>query len=103
MEPYGILNLFFIKTLDTDSMEDSMDVDNHPSSLSRISLSDRSACFTLFAKFSKEVLARLKQYKDDLLASCLFLVLSLPHEIVESEVTALVPALQVCDKEKCHR
>ena len=70
-----------------------MDIDTHPSSL--VPSSDLIASFTLFAKFSKEVLVRLKQYKDDLLASCLFLVLSLPHEIVESEVMELVPALQV--------
>ncbi len=69
-----------------------MDVDSNPS---LVSSSDLRASFTLFAKFSKEVLVRLKQYKDDLLASCLFLVLSLPHEIVKSEVEELVPALQM--------
>ncbi|XP_022110985.1 DNA-dependent protein kinase catalytic subunit-like isoform X2 [Acanthaster planci] len=85
-----------IKPSDLSSQEDSMDIDlNFSSSSSCVSASDRCICFTLFAKFSKEVLVRLKQYKDDLLASCLLLVLSLPHEIVQAEVAHLVPALQM--------
>ena len=43
-----------------------------------------------------QVLVRMKQYKDDLLASCLHLLLCLPKELVEHELEALVPALQVC-------
>ncbi len=42
-----------------------------------------------------QVLVRMRQYKDDLLASCLQLLLSLPNELVQSEFGALVPALQV--------
>ena len=38
---------------------------------------------------------RMKQYKDDLLVSCLQLLLSLPNELVEPEFPNLVPALQV--------
>ena len=38
---------------------------------------------------------RMRQYKDDLLASCLQLLLSLPNELVRHEFQALVPALQV--------
>lgn len=41
------------------------------------------------------MLVCMKQYKDDLLASCLHLLLSLPKEIVEKELDGLVPALQV--------
>ena len=37
----------------------------------------------------------MRQYKDDLLASCLQLLLSLPNELVRHEFQALVPALQV--------
>ena len=37
----------------------------------------------------------MRQYKDDLLASCLQLLLSLPNELVECEIDTLVPALQV--------
>ena len=73
--------------------DDYMEVDTQSSS--GVTTSDRQASFLLFAKFAKEVLVRLKQYKDDLLASCLFFVLSLPHEIVQSEVVSVVPALQV--------
>lgn len=37
----------------------------------------------------------MKQYKDELLASCLTFILSLPHDIIELDVRAYVPALQV--------
>ena len=37
----------------------------------------------------------MRQYKDDLLASCLQLLLSLPKQLVELEIEDLVPALQV--------
>ena len=37
----------------------------------------------------------MKQYKDDLLVSCLQLLLSLPNELVEPEFANIVPALQV--------
>ncbi|KAF9135211.1 hypothetical protein BGW39_004143 [Mortierella sp. 14UC] len=38
----------------------------------------------LFQKYIREVLARLEQYKDDLLASCLHLVLSSPSALTDS-------------------
>ncbi|KAI8501204.1 hypothetical protein Bbelb_212990, partial [Branchiostoma belcheri] len=81
----------YFKDLDTKLLsfsEESMDTEG------RDRPSEGQACFTLFRKFVKEVLVRLKQYKDDLLASCLLLVLSLPHQIVQSEISTLVPALQ---------
>ncbi|KAK3728490.1 hypothetical protein QZH41_002351 [Actinostola sp. cb2023] len=56
--------------------------------------SDCTNCFVLFRKFVKEVLVRMKQYKDDLLSSCLELVLSLPHEMVFLDVSSIVPALE---------
>jgi len=40
------------------------------------------ASYFLFIKFFEEVSARLSQYKDDLLASCLRLVLSIPQELI---------------------
>ncbi|XP_072042849.1 DNA-dependent protein kinase catalytic subunit-like [Amphiura filiformis] len=76
--------------------DDYMEVDSQATS--GVTTSDRQASFLLFAKFTKEVLVRLKQYKDDLLASCLFFVLSLPHEIVHAEVISVVPALQTTFK-----
>ncbi|CAH1795603.1 unnamed protein product [Owenia fusiformis] len=57
-------------------------------------ISQRQAAFLLFSKFTKEVLCRMKQFKEDLLASCLMLVLALPREIVELHMTSIVPALQ---------
>ncbi|GJJ77035.1 DNA-dependent protein kinase catalytic subunit [Entomortierella parvispora] len=40
---------------------------------------------TLYKKYIREVLARLEQYKDDLLASCLHLVLSSPAALTDSD------------------
>ncbi|CAI2170936.1 4833_t:CDS:10 [Funneliformis geosporum] len=42
----------------------------------------QKSSYFLFIKFFKEVSARLSQYKDDLLASCLRLVLSIPRELI---------------------
>ena len=47
-----------------------------------------------------QVLIRMQQYKDDLLASCLRLVLSLPLEVVILDVASLVPALKVHNSSK---
>lgn len=47
--------------------------------------------FFFFAKVS----VKMKQYKDELLASCLTFILSLPHDIIELDIRAYVPALQV--------
>ncbi|XP_051784693.1 DNA-dependent protein kinase catalytic subunit [Erpetoichthys calabaricus] len=52
------------------------------------------ACFALFVKFGKEVCSRMKQYKDELLASCLFFVLSLPPNIVTLDIRPYIPSLQ---------
>ncbi|CAG8447868.1 11173_t:CDS:10, partial [Dentiscutata heterogama] len=43
------------------------------------------ASYFLFTKFLKEVCVRLDQYKDDLLASCLDLVLSAPKELLHMD------------------
>ncbi|XP_077022849.1 DNA-dependent protein kinase catalytic subunit isoform X2 [Tamandua tetradactyla] len=45
-----------------------------------------------------EVSVKMKQYKDELLASCLTFILSLPHDIIELDVRAYVPALQMTFK-----
>ncbi|PIK41531.1 putative DNA-dependent protein kinase catalytic subunit [Apostichopus japonicus] len=60
-----------------------------------------TACMVICQKtgyFKQEVTVRLTQYKDDLLASCLFMILALPLEIVQQEVNNLVPALQATFK-----
>ena len=38
---------------------------------------------------------RMKQYKDDLMSSCLQLVLSLPNELVLCDIDVIIPALKV--------
>nr|CBN81784.1 DNA-dependent protein kinase catalytic subunit [Dicentrarchus labrax] len=58
----------------------------------------KSACFALFSKFGKEVCVRMKQYKDELLASCLTFVLSLHHNIIALEIKAYCPALEAALK-----
>ncbi|ESO96748.1 hypothetical protein LOTGIDRAFT_143667, partial [Lottia gigantea] len=55
----------------------------------------KAVCYLLIKKFSKEVLVRMKQYQDDLLAACLTLILSLPKEIITEQMIDVVPAIQV--------
>ncbi|XP_053322155.1 DNA-dependent protein kinase catalytic subunit [Spea bombifrons] len=55
---------------------------------------EKFSCFALFAKFGKEVSAKMKQFKDELLASCLTFILCLPHEIIMLDIKAYIPALQ---------
>ncbi|KAK7506702.1 hypothetical protein BaRGS_00002177 [Batillaria attramentaria] len=55
----------------------------------------KSITFLLISKFSKEVLVRMKQYRDDLLASCLTLILALPKEIIALQMDKIVPAIQL--------
>uniref|UniRef100_A0A803VTB7 DNA-dependent protein kinase catalytic subunit n=1 Tax=Ficedula albicollis TaxID=59894 RepID=A0A803VTB7_FICAL len=55
---------------------------------------EKTSCFALFVKFGKEVAAKMKQYKDELLASCLIFLLSLPHDIIMLDIKAYIPALQ---------
>lgn len=58
----------------------------------------KSAAFALYSKFGKEVCVRMKQYKDELLASCLTFVLSLHHNIIALDIKAYCPALEVALK-----
>ncbi|XP_056317923.1 DNA-dependent protein kinase catalytic subunit [Danio aesculapii] len=53
-----------------------------------------NACFSLLAKFGKEVCVRMKQYKDELLAACLMFILSLHPGMVALDIKAYIPALQ---------
>ncbi|KAL4648766.1 DNA-dependent protein kinase catalytic subunit isoform X1 [Arapaima gigas] len=59
---------------------------------------EKCSCFKLFANFGKEVSVRMKQFKDELLASCLTFVLSVDHNIVVLDVKAYIPALQTAFK-----
>ncbi|BFZ03143.1 hypothetical protein BsWGS_06182 [Bradybaena similaris] len=55
---------------------------------------EKNAAYQLIKKFSKEVLVRMKQYRDDLLASCLTLILSLPKEVIADQMTDIIPAIK---------
>lgn len=46
---------------------------------------------------SHQVCVRMKQYKDELLSSCLTFVLSLHHSIVALDIKAYCPALEVSE------
>ncbi|CAL1269299.1 unnamed protein product [Larinioides sclopetarius] len=50
--------------------------------------------FQLFSKFVTEVAVRQQQFKDELLASCLGVLLSLPIEIVLRQINVLIPCLE---------
>lgn len=85
--------------------------------------SEKWLCYILFIKFSKEVrlliqsevffynecffqvLIRMKQFKDDILCSCLEFILELPVEIVSNDNHLFVPAIQARKLLKifCHR
>ncbi|KAM3592965.1 uncharacterized protein V6R79_002700 [Siganus canaliculatus] len=58
----------------------------------------KTACFALFSKFGKEVCVRMKQYKDELLASCLTFVLCLHHSVIALDIKAYCPALETALK-----
>lgn len=108
-------NAIAADAMETDAMENNaMETDVMETSTRDDTTKDKKICFILFRKFVKEVchrdeatlynshvfstfkiLVRMKQYKDDLLASCLQLLLSLPKELVEMELDGLVQALQV--------
>ncbi|KAF9986247.1 hypothetical protein BGZ75_002051 [Mortierella antarctica] len=59
-------------------------------------LVDTKRAAALFRKYIREVLARLEQYKDDLLASCLHLVLSSPSALTDS--TSIIAPIQLALK-----
>ncbi|CAF1236923.1 unnamed protein product [Rotaria sordida] len=53
-----------------------------------------SVC-TLVRRFAHEVLSRQKQYRDDLLISCLQFLISLPSECIDYDFADYVPAIQL--------
>ncbi|GFR09046.1 DNA-dependent protein kinase catalytic subunit [Trichonephila clavata] len=55
---------------------------------------DKLRSYQLFSKFVAEVAVRQEQFKDELLASCLQVLLSLPIEIVLHDINILIPALE---------
>ncbi|PRP75851.1 DNA-dependent protein kinase subunit [Planoprotostelium fungivorum] len=49
-------------------------------------------CSVLFSRYIKEVIGRIDQFKDELLSSCIQLVLSSPHQVVP--ISQLIPAMR---------
>lgn len=54
-----------------------------------------TAVCALMRRFAHEILSRQKQYQDDLLVSCLQLIISLPAECIDYDFADYVPAIQV--------
>jgi len=54
-----------------------------------------NAVCALVRRFAHEVLSRQKQYRDDLLVSCLQFIISLPSECIDYDFADYVPAIQV--------
>ncbi|CAF3812228.1 unnamed protein product [Rotaria sordida] len=53
------------------------------------------AVCSLVRRFAHEVLSRQKQYRDDLLVSCLQFIISLPSECIDYDFADYVPAIQL--------
>jgi hypothetical protein len=54
-----------------------------------------SAVNALVRRYAHEILARQKQYQDDLLVSCLQFIISLPVECVNNDFLDYLSAIQV--------
>jgi hypothetical protein len=56
--------------------------------------SEKAICFRLAQKYFSEVLVRLQQYNDELLAACVNFILTAPKELIV--VREFLPVLQTC-------
>ena len=54
---------------------------------------ERVHCFHLYKKYVREIFARMKQFKHELLVSCLSFLLALPKQLVVANMSACVRAL----------
>ncbi|KAK0048622.1 DNA-dependent protein kinase catalytic subunit, partial [Biomphalaria pfeifferi] len=79
------------KTSQSSRLSDSMDVDEPETQENQF---EKVQTYQLIKKFTKEVLVRMKQYRDELLAACLSLTLALPEEIIQDQMANIVPAIQ---------
>jgi hypothetical protein len=59
---------------------------------------EKLSCFHLYKKYIKEIYVRMKQFKDELLVSCLEFLLSLPKELVVCNLDECFDALKVKKK-----
>ena len=58
-------------------------------------LYEKLNCFYLYKKYIKEIAMRKKQFKDELLASCLEFLISLPKELVLLNLPEVFESLEV--------
>jgi DNA-dependent protein kinase catalytic subunit len=63
---------------------------------------ERFNCFYLCKKYVKEIHVRMKQFKDELLASCLEFILSLPKELISHNLDEAFQALEVSKQNKAN-
>jgi DNA-dependent protein kinase catalytic subunit len=59
-----------------------------------VDINENEVC-ALVRRFAHEVLSRQKQYRDDLLVSCLQFIISLPSECIDYDFADYVTAIQV--------
>lgn len=67
------------------------DTKNQP----RLAKFENQATLHVMVKFGKDVLIRCQQFKDELLASCLTFLLTLPVTAVESDFAAFVSSIEL--------
>lgn len=63
---------------------------------------ERINSFYLYKKYIKEIFVRMKQFKDELLASCLEFILSLPIELIVENLDEAFYSLQVHEESKLY-
>eukprot|EP00794_Sanderia_malayensis_P010266 gene10266-11321_t len=58
-------------------------------------IDEKTVTFLLLKRFMKDILGRIKQFKEDLLSSCLQFILSLPVEVIEDNIHLLAMPMQI--------
>lgn len=82
--------------MNTSSFSDSYQLESDDQSLQF----EKLTCFYLYKKYIKEIYIRMKQFKDELLASCLEFLLSLPKELISFNLHEAFESLQVINCKK---
>jgi hypothetical protein len=77
-----------IETSFNESLNESLQTDNYLQF-------EKLNCFFLYKKYIKEIYARMKKFKDELLVTCLEFLLSLPKELVVYNLDECFDALKV--------
>ncbi|EGC36942.1 DNA-dependent protein kinase subunit [Dictyostelium purpureum] len=86
---HEIIHQFILSNKENKELEnDLMEIENNNSNNNNPE-EDKKNCFILFKKYIKEVSNFISHYKDELLSSCIELLLSLPKELIS--IPLLVP------------